>query len=244
MLAQLSANHFRNLEPRVWQPAPGSHLLLGGNGAGKTSLLEAAYVLATTKSFRTHQLGDCIAHGEELFHLAGEVESERRTRLEVGWGKSWRLRRVNDKPSALAEHLAALPVVAWTAADGEILSGPPGLRRRFLDRGVIGLKPVALEVVGRYRQALHQKRELLAGSGEGLDAWNGVLAGAASELIELRKAYVDALCRHFAEVLAESALPFPAVELRYRPSPASGPVATKNTGCASRNVAIPASMAA
>jgi DNA replication and repair protein RecF len=222
VLAQLSANHFRNLEPRVWQPAAGSHLLLGGNGAGKTSLLEAVYVLATTRSFRTHQLADCIAHGQELLHLTGEVEGDRRTRLEVGWGRDWRLRRVNDKPAALAEHLAALPVVAWTAADGEILAGPPNLRRRFLDRGVIGLKPVALEALGRYRQALHQKRELLAGNGEGLDAWNGVLAGAASELIELRKAYVDALSVQFQEVLAESGLAFPAVELHYRPSPASG----------------------
>ncbi|MGH9363537.1 MAG: DNA replication/repair protein RecF, partial [Thermoanaerobaculia bacterium] len=75
MLVQLAARGFRNLEPLAWEPAPGSHLLLGGNGAGKTSLLEAAYALATTRSFRTPRLADCVRHGETAFHLAGEVET-------------------------------------------------------------------------------------------------------------------------------------------------------------------------
>jgi len=53
MLTHLTARDFRNLEPLSWQPGAGSHLLLGGNGAGKTSLLEAVYALATTRSFRS-----------------------------------------------------------------------------------------------------------------------------------------------------------------------------------------------
>jgi DNA replication and repair protein RecF len=102
-----------------------------------------------------------------------------------------------------------------------MLSGPPVLRRRFLDRGVLGLRPAALEILGRYRQALRQKRELLASGGPGLEAWNEVLAGAAAELVGRRRAYVEALGASLAQVLAEVALPFPEVSLRYRPSPAS-----------------------
>ncbi len=222
MLAQLAASGFRNLEPLVWRPAPGSHLVLGGNGAGKTSLLEAVYVLATTRSFRTAQLGDCIRHGSDLFHLEGEAAGEQRTRLEVGFGGEWRLRTVNGRPAPLAEHLAVLPVVAWATGDSEMLSGPPVLRRRFLDRGVLGQRPAALEVLGRYRRALRQKRELLASGGHGLEAWNEVLAGAAAELIARRRSYVEALAGRLAEVLGEADLPFPPVDLRYRPSPASG----------------------
>ncbi len=232
MLAQLAARNFRNLEPLVWRPAAraapaagaelGSHLVLGGNGAGKTSLLEAVYVLATTKSFRTSQLGDCVRHGADLFHLEGEVAGDQRTRLEVGFGRDWRLRAVNGRPAPLAEHLAALPVVAWATGDSEMLSGQPVLRRRFLDRGVLGMRPAALAVLGRYRQALRQKRELLASSGQGLDAWNEVLAEAAAELIARRRAYVEVLAERLQEVLAEAGLPFPEISLRYRPSPAGG----------------------
>ncbi len=224
MLAQLTASGFRNLEPLSWRPEAGSHLLLGGNGVGKTSLLEAVYVLATTRSFRTSQLADAIRHGRELFHLEGEVEEEsgRRSRLEVGFGRDFRLRTVNGRHVPLAEHLSVLPVVAWATGDAEMLSGSPALRRKFLDRGVVGQRPAALEVLGRYRQGLKQKRELLASGGSGLDAWNGVLADAAAELIARRAAYVEVLKERLAEVIQESGLPFPPVGLAYRPSPASG----------------------
>jgi DNA replication and repair protein RecF len=225
VLAQLTANGFRNLAPLSLSPAAGSHLFLGGNGAGKTSFLEAVYVLATTKSFRTKQIADCIRHGvdpTDLFHLEGEVTNGARTRLEVAYGRDFRLRTLNGRNAPLAEHLAVLPVVAWAAADVEILSGAPRLRRRFLDRGVVGLRPTTLEILGRYREALRQKRGLLASGGPGLEAWNELLAGVAAELIARRKVYVDALAGRLAEVLAESGLSFPPVELAYRPSPASG----------------------
>src|SRR6185369_2133827 len=117
MLTHLAARDFRNLEPLAWAPVPGSHLLLGGNGAGKTSLLEAVYVLATTRSFRTSQIADCIRHGAEFFNLEGEIEDDRRTRLEVGWGGDWRRRTVNGRNAPLAEHLAVLPVVSWVTGD-------------------------------------------------------------------------------------------------------------------------------
>jgi DNA replication and repair protein RecF len=222
VLAQLTANGFRNLAPLSLHPEAGSHLFLGGNGAGKTSFLEAVYVLATTKSFRTSQIGDCIRHGADLFHLEGEVTNGARSRLEVAYGREFRLRTLNGRNAPLAEHLAALPVVSWAAADVELLSGAPRLRRRFLDRGVVGLRPATLEMLGRYREALRQKRGLLSSGGPGLEAWNELLAGVAAELIARRKAYVEALAGRMAEVLLESGLPFPPVELVYRPSPASG----------------------
>jgi DNA replication and repair protein RecF len=222
VLAKLTADGFRNLAPLSLSPAAGSHLFLGGNGAGKTSLLEAVYVLATTKSFRTSQIADCIRHGADLFHLEGEVIDGRRARLEVAYGREFRLRTVNGRHAPLAEHLGVLPVVSWAAADVELLHGAPRLRRRFLDRGVVGLRPTALEILGRYREALRQKRGLLASGGPGLEAWNELLAGVAAELIARRKAYVDSLAVRLAEVLTESGLAFPSIELTYRPSPASG----------------------
>src|SRR6185436_7621679 len=110
---------------------PGSHLLLGANGAGKTSLLEAIHVLATTRSFRTAQLIDCVRHGATGFNVRGEVHGERRATLEVALHERERLRLLNGKTSTLAEHLATLPVVAWTStAEAEILVGAPSARRR------------------------------------------------------------------------------------------------------------------
>jgi DNA replication and repair protein RecF len=223
MLTHLTSRDFRNLEPLCWQPGAGSHLLLGGNGAGKTSLLEAVYVLATTRSFRAAQIGDCARHGAGSFLVQGETETDRRSSLEVGWMEGQRVRAVNGKLTPLAEHLGVLPVVAWTAAaEAEVLVGAPKARRRFMDRGVVGIRPTALELLGRYREALRQKRSLLLADGAGMEIWNEMLAATAADVIAQRHGYVELLKVQLASVLAASGLPFPPIELVYRPSPING----------------------
>lgn len=222
MLSILAANHFRNLEPLKWGPGAGSHLILGGNGAGKTSVLEAIYVAATTRSFRTARLQDCLQHGSQNFFLEAEVETDRRSTLEVRWVEGKRSRSLNGKTASLAEHLGALPVVAWTWAEAEVLVGAPKARRRFMDRGVVGSRASTLEALSRYRDTLAHKRQLLMQSGEDLHVWNHLLAAAAAEVIRLRHAYVERLRETLVEVLEQSGLPFPSIEARYRPSPSNG----------------------
>lgn len=203
MLSHFTARGFRNLQPLDFQPASGSHLVLGGNGAGKTSLLEAIYVLATTRSFRAAQIVDGVAHGASAMALWGEVETDRRSALAVSVEDGVRQRSVNGKPTSLADHLTVLPVVAWAAVEAGVLVGAPGARRRFMDRGVVAARPAALETLGRYREALRQKRELLARDSAGIEIWNELLAATAAEVIRLRAAYVDALRVELAAVLAE-----------------------------------------
>ncbi|HSL83204.1 MAG TPA: DNA replication and repair protein RecF [Thermoanaerobaculia bacterium] len=233
MLTRLEAESFRNLAPLSWEPGPGRHLLTGGNGAGKTSLLEAVYAVATTRSFRTPRLAECVRHGAAGFRLAAEVEDDARTSLAVTYSPegSGLGREVNGARVPLAEHLEALPVVSWTSEDVAVVTGPPARRRRFLDRGVVSLRPGALGVLRRYRDALREKRELLARprsatSSRGpadasLEAWNRVLAGAAVEVARLRSAYAGAVEEELRRVLGEAGLPFPPVTLAYRPSPAA-----------------------
>src|SRR5436305_613501 len=229
MLTRLAARDFRNLEPLTWEPGAGSHLLLGGNGAGKTSLLEAIYAAATTRSFRAAQIADCVRHGAGSFHVQADAETDRRTTLEVGWMDGQRLRLLNGKVTSLAEHLSALPVVAWTAAaEAEVLVGAPKARRRFMDRGVVGIHPAALELLGRYREALRQKRGLLLGDGAGIhggagvEIWNELLGATAADVIAQRHRYVELLKVQLAQVVEASGLPFPPIEICYRPSPSNG----------------------
>jgi DNA replication and repair protein RecF len=225
VLSHFTARGFRNLQPLDIAPAHGSHLLLGGNGAGKTSLLEAIYVLATTRSFRAAQVVDCLAHDAGELALWGEVETDRRSALAVSVHDGVRQRSVNGKPTSLAEHLAVLPVVAWAAVEAGVLVGTPAARRRFMDRGIVATRPPALEILGRYREALRQKRELLARGAAGIEIWNELLAATAAEVIRLRAAYVDALRVEVATVLAEAAdagLRLAEVEIRYLPSPPTG----------------------
>lgn len=180
--------------------------------------------MATTRSFRAAQISDCARHGAGSFHLQAEVETDSRSTLEVGWSDGQRIRALNGKVTPLAEHLAVLPVVAWTAAaEAEVLVGAPKARRRFMDRGVVGLRPAALETLGRYREALRQKRGLLlSDDNAGIEIWNEMLAAAAADVLTLRHRYVELLKVELDRVVEASGLPFPPIELRYRPSPTHG----------------------
>lgn len=223
MLGEITYRGFRNLVDGSWSPGPGPHLLVGPNGAGKTSLLEAVYLLATSKSFRASRLADCRRHGAAELTLFGRVEGDERAELELAWGAEGLRRRLNSKTATLAEYLAPLPVVAWSAASGRLIDGVPEMRRRFLDQGVVGLRPAALAVLSRYRRALEQKRQLLKTGAPGLDAWNEVLAESAGRLIDLRRGYLEKLESAFAEMVSAADLELPALELRYLPSPGGEP---------------------
>lgn len=219
MLAQISCSSFRNLEISPWQPGPGRHLILGPNGAGKTSLLEAIYLLATTRSFRTARLLDCAHHDGREFHLEGEIEGGQRVNLQLGLSSTGRYRALNGGVTSLVDHLRALPVVAWTEEDKEVLSGPPERRRRFVDQGIVGTRPAALETLARFRRTLFQKRQLLAsGDGRGLKSWNELMASVAAELMSLRREYLEQLAKALTGVMSSTDLDLPEIRLEYRPS--------------------------
>ena len=74
LLAAIEATNFRNLSGRIeWGPR--LNIIYGNNGQGKTNWLEAIYVLARTKSFRTQRLQEAIRFGEQLAIVRGTVSS-------------------------------------------------------------------------------------------------------------------------------------------------------------------------
>ena len=219
MIERFSCRAFRNLEPLEWRPGAGAQLIVGANGSGKTSLLEALYLLATSRSFRGARPAECCRRGAAGFFLEAEVEGRQRARLGVGWSAEGGLeRRLNGKSASLADHLAVQPVVAWSALDGELLDGPPRLRRRLLDQGIVAVRPAALTSLARYRQALEQKRRLLADGAPGLAPWNELQAKAAAELVDLRRDQAERLGRALNEVLAAGQIDVGEVRIVYRPS--------------------------
>jgi DNA replication and repair protein RecF len=235
LITRLVARNFRNLEDLSWSPGRGVHLLLGGTGAGKTSVLEAIYVVATTKSFRTTRLDNCLRHGPTetgasqaditSFFLSAEVTGSVRSTLELGWGRpleggataSWRT--LNGKTAELDEYLGVLPLLSWTAADGELLVGEPELRRRLVDRGIVSKAPNRIALLARHRKVLQQKKRLLLQNQSGLAAWNELLAPAIAELSRERATYIDELNVALAQAAARTDLAVPELRLDYQPSP-------------------------
>jgi DNA replication and repair protein RecF len=198
-------------------------LLIGANGAGKTTLLEAIYLAATGRSFRAARLEGCMRRGGDAgFRVEAHLGAEPRRELALAWSPGGgRERTLDGRTAPLGEHLAVLPLLVWTEAESALVLGPPALRRRFFDRGLAHLRPSLLEAIGRYQRALAEKRALLATGGNGLTAWNQLLARHGAEIVVARRELASAVGAALGAVVETSGLAMAPVELVYRPAVAA-----------------------
>lgn len=221
-LVRLQVENFRNLEPGtvVWDG--GLNLVLGGNGEGKSNLLEAVTVLGNLRSFRSVSWSAVVRHGASWFRLEGEVVSlGGRRRLEQTFELGPPQRRqllVDGREVEVAEYLQCCPVFALSGSDGLLVDGGPEVRRAFVDRMAFLLRPGHLARLRNYRRALRQRNAGLAsGAGDSeMSAWEAVLSDAAAKVVDSRAHAVARLQPAFAALYHRLGRPsFPAVELRY-----------------------------
>lgn len=227
-LRRLEADRLRNLRGIDLSLPAGMTLLQGRNGQGKTSLLEAIYLLATGRSFRSRRLEESIAWDGGPAKVSGEIEARAgTTRMAVYLDRGERQLLVEGAPREMDAYLGRLDLVDLTAPRMDVLKGPPEERRRFLDRGVVGMQPALLTAFGEARRALQQRNALLRSSGgrlsqslrTQLDAWDERFAVAAARVHAERRAYAVRLAARLGAI-GRRIFPDDAVlELHYRPSP-------------------------
>ena len=204
LLASIEAINFRNLSGRIeW--GPNLNIIFGNNGQGKTNWLEAIYLLARTKSFRTQRLQETVKFGEQLSVIRGIVTTgtglERE--LQVSLHENSKTIFVNAKRETLARYLTQLQVFSFTATDLEIVRGLPEARRRFLDRGISSLRPAYLKTISDYSKVIKQKNRVLQLANEGqfsleqtddlLGPWNDQLVRLGALIHRARQDYVAGL---------------------------------------------------
>ncbi len=212
-LLKLSIHNFRCIESAGLELDGRCNLVVGPNGSGKTSLLEAVGFLSRGRSFRGTRTDGLVRHGERVFQISAGVrvaEVGHRIGLEAGRGH-WHLRvdrQDAESIAALAEKLAVQvvdPEIHRLVADG------PEVRRRFIDYGVFHVEQRFLDAWRRYRRALRQRNAALKQRlrGSALSAWDQELIEAGTAVDGWRRSHVEALTAAF-ETLALSLLGQPA----------------------------------
>ena len=143
--------------------------------------------------------------------------------LAVAYSAEGRCLTLQDKPSTVAEHLALLPVVAWSEAERDLVAGPTAGRRRFLDRAALLLRPTRLAEHLELHRVLAQKRHLLAAHGRAtdLEAWNELLAPLVARRAAERAELATQLEAAAGELLAREGSDLPPLRLIYQPSPSA-----------------------
>lgn len=219
-MALLSAQieQFRCIEHAELDLDSRTTLITGPNGSGKTTVLEALYVLGRGRSFRTARLDTAVRHGQKQARVVGALErAGRRLIVGVETGQGETIAHIGGAPAdSLAELSTVLPVQAIDPGVHKLIEEGPFRRRRFLDWGVFHVEQGYLESWKRYRRLLSHRNAALkrASTDAELHPWSVALAEAGEAVDGSRKRYLDLLAPSVAD-FGQRLLARP-LTLRYR----------------------------
>lgn len=222
-ISALRLHDFRNYCFQEVELGPGLHVFEGRNAQGKTALLEAVYLGATARSFRTNKEGDLVRWGQTAggLHLSMVRDSGRLRSLSMRWQDGVRKILVQEQPvRRLAEFLSELPLALFTPDDLELVQGGPDMRRAYLDLLLCKLYPAYLEALGRYQKVLRQKGALLRAqsSRTELESWDQLLMKFGAQLMEYRSQACEKLQPMLACLYAELSGEEVRLRLEYVPN--------------------------
>jgi DNA replication and repair protein RecF len=196
-LVRLEISQFRCLAGVELALDPSYNLFVGPNASGKTSLLEAVFLLGRGRSFRTRRLDRLIRQGESAFRVVGWVEHDGlATVIGLGGDRRSTEIRIGGAPAGTAAELAAhFPPQIIDPEIHKLLEEGPHRRRRFLDWGVFHVEPTFMDTWHRYHRVLRQRNAALkTGPDPGAArAWEPELIAAGVRLADMRRTYLELL---------------------------------------------------
>ncbi|KAA8998457.1 DNA replication/repair protein RecF [Affinibrenneria salicis] len=202
-LTRLLIKDFRNIAAADLTLSPGFNFLVGPNGSGKTSVLEAVYTLGHGRAFRSVQALRVIRHDQPEFVLHARLQGAERERA-IGLSKN----RLGDSVVRIdgsdghkvAELAQLLPIQLITPEGFTLLNGGPKYRRAFLDWGCFHHDPGFFTAWSNLKRLLRQRNAALrqVSRYDQLRAWDMALIPLAEQVSACRAHYSAAIAEDIA----------------------------------------------
>lgn len=202
IIKSLELENFRNYGTLSINFDSGTNILYGDNAQGKTNILEAIYLSATTKSHKGSKDRDIIHFDADEAHIRTYVVKdglENRVDMHLRKNKSKGIAINGQKIKKAAELLGLLNVVFFSPEDLAIIKNGPSERRRFVDMELCQLDSLYLNDLNNYNKIVNQRNKLLKelpfnpGLKDTLFVWDSQLVSYGSKLIDRRKAFIGQL---------------------------------------------------
>jgi DNA replication and repair protein RecF len=219
LITRLEVRDFRLFNELALDAHPHFNLVVGDNGAGKTSLLESLHILGRGNSWRVQNPQQLTRDGQHAWQVRGRIDEGGGAPpelLRVTWKDRETAIELGQSALALTELVRRLPLQILDPGMHRMLEEGPGIRRRFLDWGVFHVEHSFMPVWRRARRALSQRNTVLRenGSNQLLAPWTRELAEAGELLSQHRRAHVQEVETRSAQLL-ERLLPDESWQLRY-----------------------------
>jgi DNA replication and repair protein RecF len=202
IIKSLELENFRNYETLSLNFDSGTNILYGDNAQGKTNILEAIYLSATTKSHKSSKDRDIIKFNSDEAHIRTYVLKdglENRVDMHLRKNKTKGIAINGQKIKKAAELLGLLNVVFFSPEDLSIIKNGPSERRRFVDMELCQLDSVYLNNLNNYNKIVNQRNKLLKemtfnpSLRDTLFVWDSQLVSYGIKVIERRREFVSQL---------------------------------------------------
>lgn len=215
ILERLKLVNFRNYQQADVNFRPGTNVLFGKNGQGKTNILESIYYLALTKSFRSSYDQNLVSYNQNFFRIQGDFKTSQgrnhRSSLAYSSTEGKRLIYNGQRIQKFADYIGRIPIVLLAPSDLQISQSGPHQRRQFLDIMLSQASQLYLHHLLEYRRSLRQRNTVLQSDSTNmnlLQSWEKALMKHGSPIIQKRLEAVEQLSHvvkeHYRELSGET----------------------------------------
>jgi len=186
-------------------------MVIGENGSGKTSLLEAVFLMGHGRSFRQARDPALSRWDSKGFSVVGKWTRYGPLRVEVSGGNGNKVYLQGSQLQRRTELTETLPVLAESPQGARLVDGVPGERRRWLDQMMLYCRPDVARHYHAYLRCLMQRGRLLrrGGSSDEIEVWEHQMTVHGSVLMQVRAGILDDLNR-----ILKSELPLSEAKVR------------------------------
>ncbi len=205
ILSELKIHHLRNLSSIKLPLHPRFNFISGANGSGKTSILEALYLLSCGHSFRSREIAPIIQQDQSTFTVFARGTEQETISIQKSSAQPTQIKLNNQFCSSTSQLAYAVPCQIFYSDIFQIIDAGSAVRRSVLDWGLFHVKPNYLGLLKDYKKVLKQRNALLKKHAPYTHfvPWDNQLSELALQLDLLRKEYFVLWAKEFTLVLAQ-----------------------------------------
>lgn len=226
IIKRLSLTNYKSIKTATLQFSDKLNCIVGGNGTGKTNLLDSIYILSFTRSYQYLPDSLIIHHDEPMAIVSGEYQREDGQKeslfLGLSRGKSKKLKRNKKEYTQMSDHIGLFPLVMIAPSDINLIRGGSAERRSFMDQILCQESRVYLNAAKGYKNLLEQRNSLLKQQ-MGLDLslieiLNQQMSTYAEQITAFRNEWIDRISPIFHSYYSAITNDRECVKLKYATS--------------------------